>query len=79
MLIRDEKKQNALYANVSDKGGTALFGMTAVQFNALSHEEKRQQLRRIRGASVYAKIIVAYKAGDEIFLNTIYEMSVSEL
>ena len=76
VVIRDEKNQNVLYANVSDKGGTALFGMSAVQFNALSHAEKRQHLQRVRGASALAKIIVAYKPGDELFLNTIYEMTV---
>jgi predicted DCC family thiol-disulfide oxidoreductase YuxK len=79
VLIRDEKHENVLYANVSDKGGTALFGMSAVQFNALTHAEKRKQLQRLTGASAFVKVIVAYKPGDELFLNTIYDMFLSDL
>ena len=78
--IRDEAQQHdALIANVSDKGGASLFGMSAVQFNALTHAEKRKQLQRLTGASAFVKVIVAYKPGDELFLNTIYDMFLSDL
>ena len=75
--IRDEAQQrDALIANVSDKGGASLFGMSAVQFNALPRAEKMLAIRRVRGAAVYGNMTVVYKGRDEFFYNTITDATV---
>ena len=67
---------NSLYVNISDQGGTSLFGMTAVAFNAMAPAAREDAKARTVGVPVFGRMICAYDRADDYFNTTVYECTV---
>jgi hypothetical protein len=78
VLIRDRENANSLYVNISDRGGTSLFGMTAAAFNALAAAAREDAKARVVRVPVFGRMICAYDRADDYFNSTVYECTLLE-
>ena len=76
VLVRDRTDSNSLYVNISDRGGTSLFGMTAVAFNAMSPAAQADAKARVVRVPVFGRMVCVYDRADDYFNNTVYECTV---